>query len=111
MDHRTDPVITFYLGHLHNAELKGNILNAECPFCKQQNKNSRKTLVVFVNPESYFYGYYCCLNRCTPGGFPLYFARQLHIELSFVPGFDPDRDYAAVQVNYPVKNINHECVL
>ncbi|WP_417908495.1 DnaB-like helicase C-terminal domain-containing protein [Candidatus Electronema sp. PJ] len=104
--HRIDPVVEFYSQHLPGAELKQSILLAECPFCKQQGKTGQ--LVVFVNPESYFFGYYRCLQRCTPGGFPLHFARQSRLNLSLAPGFDPDRDYTASKVNYPIKNLNNE---
>ncbi|MBW2328727.1 MAG: AAA family ATPase [Deltaproteobacteria bacterium] len=107
MDHR-DPVTDFYKEQLPEAELKNNILTAQCPFCEQYGRTESGTLVVFLNQESYFHGYFRCLNRCSPGGFPLHFARQLHIDLRLVPWFDPDRDYTVSQVNYPVKNINHE---
>lgn len=103
---RIDPVVEFYSQHLPGAELKNSFLLAECPFCKQQGKAGQ--LVVFVNPESYFFGYYRCLQRCTPGGFPLHFARQSRLNLSLAPGFDPDRDYTASKVNYPIKNLNNE---
>ncbi len=113
----TDPVTAFYLRQIPGAKLHNKVLTADCPFCSRsgdtsnkKHKNGEKALVVFLNPESYFHGYYRCLNRCSPGGFPLHFARQSHIDLSLAPGFDPDRDYAASQVNYPVKNINHEVV-
>jgi hypothetical protein len=112
---RTDPVTDFYLRQIPGAKLHNNVLTADCPFCSRNSGQSgkkhpkgEKALVVFLNPESYFHGYYRCLNRCSPGGFPLHFARQSHLDLSLAPGFDPDRDYAASQVNYPVKNINHE---
>ena len=111
----TDPVTNFYLTQLPEAKLHNKALTADCPFCartgktlNKKRKSGEKALVVFLNPESYFHGYYRCLNRCSPGGFPLHFARQAHIDLSLVPGFDPDRDYAASQINYPVKNINYE---
>jgi len=107
MDHR-DPVSDFYKEQLPEAELKNNILTAQCPFCKQHGRTEKGTLVVFLNRESYFHGYFCCLNRCSPGGFPLHFARQLHIDLRLAPWFDPDRDYTVSQVDYPVKNLNHE---
>ncbi|RWX52396.1 hypothetical protein VU01_101513, partial [Candidatus Electrothrix marina] len=111
----TDPVTAFYLRQIPGAKLQNNILTADCPFCRRNSGQSgkkhpkgEKALVIFLNPDSYFHGYYRCLNRCSPGGFPLHFARQSHLDLSLAPGFDPDRDYAAGQVNYPVKNINHE---
>jgi hypothetical protein len=114
MNH-TDPITAFYLRHIQGAKVQNTILTADCPFCakatrstKNKRKNGEKALVVFLNPDSYFHGYFRCLNRCTPGGFPLHFARQAHLDLSLVPGFDPDRDYVSSQVNYPVKNINHE---
>ncbi|MCI5168441.1 MAG: DNA helicase, partial [Candidatus Electrothrix sp. GM3_4] len=111
----TDPVTAFYLRQIPGAKLQNNVLTADCPFCSRpgdtstkKHKNGEKALVVFLNPESYFHGYYRCLNRCSPGGFPLHFARQSHLDLSLAPGFDPDRDYVASKVNYPVSNINHE---
>ncbi|MCI5116383.1 MAG: DNA helicase [Candidatus Electrothrix sp. LOE1_4_5] len=114
MNH-TDPVTAFYLRQLPDAKQHNNALTATCPFCVQSGSHSdkkttkrRQSLVVFLNPESYFHGYYRCLNRCSPGGFPLHFARQAHLDMNLVPGFDPDRDYVASQINYPVKNINHE---
>ena len=107
MEHR-DPVTRFYKEQLPEAELKHNILTAQCPFCTQAGKEKPGKLVVFLNPESYFHGYYRCLDRCSPGGFPLHFARQLHKNMRLVPGFDPDREYTVSQVDYPVKNINHE---
>ena len=107
MDHQ-DPVTDFYKEQLPDAELKNNILTASCPFCRQQGRTEKGTLVVFLNQTSYFHGYYRCLNRCSAGGFPLHFARQLHLDLRLVPGFDPDRDYTVSQVDYPVKNLNHE---
>jgi hypothetical protein len=107
---RSDPVTEFYRKQLPEAELKNNTLSFPCPFCSQhssaKSKGQQGTLVVFLNPDSYFHGYYRCLNRCSPGGFPLHFARQARIPLSLAPGFDPDRDYAVSQVDYPVKNIN-----
>ncbi|XCN72506.1 MAG: DnaB-like helicase C-terminal domain-containing protein [Candidatus Electrothrix aestuarii] len=113
--HSTDPITAFYLRHVPGAKLQNKALIADCPFCSRSSKATDKkkksgenALVIFLNPDSYFHGYYRCLNRCSPGGFPLHFARQTHLDLSLVPGFDPDRDYAASQVDYPVKNINHE---
>ncbi len=107
MDHR-DPVTSFYKEQLPEAVLKNNILTVPCPFCGKTDGKKPGTFIVFLNPESYFHGYSCCLNRCSPGGFPLHFARQSHIDPALAPGFDPDRDYTVSQVEYPVKNLNHE---
>lgn len=105
---RRDPVTDFYKEQLPEAEHKNNILTAPCPFCRQNGRETPGTVVVFLNPESYFHGYFRCLQRCSPGGFPLHFARQLRVDMRKVPGFDPDRDYAVAQVDYPIKNLNHE---
>ncbi len=110
--HQTDPIKDFYTRQLPDAELKNKILTSPCPFCAGNSVGSKKgkpgTLVVFLNPESYFYGYFRCLNRCCPGGFPIHYARLALIKLSLAPGYDPDRDYDVTQVEYPVKNLNHE---
>ncbi|MCW5205400.1 AAA family ATPase [Desulfobulbus sp. F5] len=108
---RIDPILAFYSMHLPGAVLKNSFLMAECPFCHEQGKGGvKRLLVVFANPESHFYGYYRCLHRCTPGGFPLHFARQSRLSLSLAPGVDPDRDYATAKINYPTKNINSEII-
>ena len=106
---RPDPVLEFYSRHLPGAKLKNNFLTAACPFCTQQGKSGpTRLLAVLISPESAFHGYFRCLHRCTPGGFPLHFARQARLNLSLAPGFDPDRDYTASKVHYPIKNINND---
>lgn len=107
MDH-LDPVTTFYKEALPKASLKNNILTAPCPFCKENGKDEQGTLVVFLHPDSPFHGYYRCQQRCSAGGFPLEYARKAHINLTRVPGFDPDRDYIRNTTEYPLKNINQE---
>ncbi len=104
-----DPVTRFYLSQLPEAELKNNILQAPCPFCASKIGEKRSTLVVFVNQESYFHGYFRCLNRCAEG-FPLHFARLRGISLTQAPGYDPDRDYFGREVEYPVKNLGNELI-
>ncbi|MFP7755060.1 DnaB-like helicase C-terminal domain-containing protein [Thermodesulfobacteriota bacterium B35] len=103
----TDPITRFYQHQLPEAELKNNILTARCPFCAERGQENAD-LVVSLNPESYFHGYFRCLNFCVPGGFPLHFARLLRLDLQTVPGFDPDRDYATASIDYPLRNINSE---
>lgn len=112
MSRHPDPILDFYLRHLPGAALKNGLLLADCPFCLARSKGDaerqRRLLAVFINPESSFHGYWRCLRRCAPGGFPLHFARQARLSLSLAPGFDPDRDQAAAHINYPSKNINNE---
>ncbi len=103
----TDPITRFYQKQLPEAELKNNTLSARCPFCKEKGRIAA-TLVVSLNPESYFHGYFRCQDHCVSGGFPLHFARLRGLDLHTVPGFDPDRDYGTARIDYPLRNINHE---
>ncbi len=104
----TDPITTFYTEALPKASLKNNILTAPCPFCTANGRDKQGTMVVLLNPESYFHGYFRCLHHCSARGFALEFARQRHLPLTHVPGFDPDREYIRSRTEYPLKNINHE---
>jgi len=104
----TDAVTKFYQRQLPGATLKNAVLHAPCPFCSRQGEKEDGSLTVHLNQESYFHGYFRCRNRCIPGGFPLHFARISGISLAGTPGFDPDRDYFGREIDYPVKNINHE---
>jgi len=104
----TDAVTKFYQRQLPGATLRNAVLHALCPFCSRQGKKEDGSLTVHLNQESFFHGYFRCLNRCVPGGFPLHFARLSGISLAGTPGFDPDRDYFGREIDYPVKNINHD---
>ncbi len=106
MPRSQDPITLFYLEHLTSATLQGKLLQAPCPFCGEKKDGGR--LVVFLNPESYFHGYFRCLNRCLPGGFPLHFAEQAGISGEGLPGYDPDRESLAAAMDYPSGDINNE---
>ncbi len=103
-----DAITRFYQEQFPDAKAKNNILQTPCPFCSSRQMADQGTLIIFLNHTSYFHGYFRCTNRCVPGGFPLHFARLKKLRLLNVPGFDPDRDYSASQVEYPIKNINGE---
>lgn len=105
---RHDAVTDFYLSHIPDAVLKNNVLQASCPFCERNDAEPAGQIIVFLNPESYFHGYFRCTSRCIHGGFPLYFARLQHLDMMHVPGFDPDREYEASGIEYPIKNMNNE---
>jgi replicative DNA helicase len=105
---RYDAVTDFYLTQIPEAEQKNNILQSSCPFCKKKSSSHAGQLIVFLNPESFFHGYFRCTNRCVPGGFPLHFARLNHLNMMNVPGYDPDREYETAGIEYPVKNLNNE---
>lgn len=107
---RVDVITEFYRNQLPDGQLKNNILYAPCPFCAAKSGDRPGQLLVFLNPDSFFHGYFRCQNRCVPGGFPLYFARLRALNMMTVPGYDPDREYEAGGVEFPVKNINSEAL-
>ncbi|MBW1797991.1 MAG: DNA helicase, partial [Deltaproteobacteria bacterium] len=104
----TDEIKRFYLEHVPGAKVEGNLLKAPCPFCPTDGGEDPGTMVVYLKPESFFMGYFRCLNRCIQGGFRLYFARIMGIEPQKIPGFDPDREAFVRHLVYPNKNLNAE---
>lgn len=100
-----DTISKFYVKHLRQSWQEK--LTAECPFCQERGFESGR-LVVYLNRDSFFHGFFRCSNRCVPGGYPLWFARLSAIPLSGVPGYDRDSDGAGQLVDYPVQNINDE---
>ncbi len=105
MAEHNDVISKFYLKHLGEKWQEKSI--AECPFCKEHGYENGR-LHVFFNRTSFFHGYFRCLNRCVPGGFPLWFARLAAIPLSEVPDYDPDQESVVAQFDYPVENINDD---
>ena len=103
-----DPIRQFYTTHLPEGRLEKHTLTADCPFCRQTGRGDPGKIVVFLNKDGFFHGYFRCLNRCVPGGFPLWFARTAGIDPALVPGFDPDREPFLLQADYPARNINAE---
>jgi len=101
-----DKTKQFYLTHLQGAKVEGSMLKASCPFCANPDNLKPGLLVVYLDPESYFYGYFRCSNRCKPGGFTPHFGRLLGLDPQTVPGFDPDRTGYVRDVLFPPKNIN-----
>ena len=105
---QAEEIKKLYLDHVPGAKVEGNILKGPCPFCASGGDGKTGTLVAYLDPESFFYGYFRCLSRCHPGGFPLYFAKLMGIDLQRVPGYDPDREAFIRDVAYPTKNIGPE---
>ena len=103
----SDAVTRFYLDQLPEAQLKNNTLHAPCPFCGGRD-GREASLVVFLQPDSFFHGYFRCADGCAASGFPLHFARLRGTRLAQVPGYDPDREYFGREVDYPVRNLNNE---
>ena len=101
-------VYEFYKKNLSNSSLDKTTLLGDCPFCSEKGLEGTQKLVVSVNPEGFFHGYFRCLNRCVPGGFPLWFTTLAKLDPELTPGFDPDREYSLRQTDYPVQTINQE---
>jgi len=96
----------FYLQHLEGVQMDGFQLQAPCPFCSTVENGEPGKLIVDLDPDSFFYGYFRCLNRCKSGGFPLYFAKLRGIDLKLAPGYDPDRNPYVRSIVFPAKNLN-----
>ena len=105
---RPEAIQNFYLEHIPEAKIEDNILKAPCPFCGSEDRKGGGNLVAYLDPESFFMGYFRCLNRCRPGGFAPHFARLLGIDAQEVPGYDPDREIHVRAVVYPSRNVNNE---
>jgi replicative DNA helicase len=105
---RYEEIKAFYLANIPGSKLEKKYLKAPCPFCSSNGKEKKGLFVVHLDPDSHFLGYFRCLNKCLPGGFPLYFARLLDLDPAKVPGFDPDRNPYIPDTIYPLKNLNGE---
>ena len=108
MSDYTQAVSEFYKKNLKNSSLDKTRLVGDCPFCAGKGLDGAAKLVVSINPEGFFHGYFRCLNRCVPGGFPLWYARLAKLEPESTPGYDPDREYPLRQIDYPTHSINQE---
>ena len=104
----TQEIKRFYLEQVPGATVDGNLLKAPCPICSSAENNAPGRLIAYLNPASYFIGYFRCSNRCVPGGFPLFFGKLMGIEPKVIPGYDPDREPFVRDIAYPAKNLNAE---
>lgn len=98
----------FYQDNLPGAVIEGTMLKAPCPFCQSRGHKEAGVLVVSLNSDSFFSGYFRCLNRCVPGGFAPHFARLRTLDSDTVPGHDPEQEPYVHEVDWPLKNINHD---
>lgn len=88
--------------------MDGKHLKAPCPFCSSNSQKKPGIMVFHLDRDSHFFGYFRCLNRCIPGGFPAYFGRIMDLDPTKVPGHDPDRNPYVRDTAYPAKNLNGE---
>ncbi len=103
-----EPIQSFYLQHLPDAEMKGQRILAPCPFCQRADQPDTGKIVVMVNPESYFRGYFRCTRQCVPGGFHFYFARLMGIGDAGVPGAEDQAEPYAFDVHFPPRHLAAE---
>lgn len=103
-----DEIKEFYLEHVPGAEVDKGLLKGPCPLCGSGPDRHQGTLVAYLDPGSLFQGYFRCLSRCRPGGFPPYFARCMGIDPHKVPGYDSDREAFVRDVAFPTKNLGPE---
>jgi len=103
-----EAVRRFYAGLLPEGRIEKNILKSPCPLCAEGNADTAGDLWVDLDPESGFFGYFHCTRRCSPGGFPLFFARRRSLDPAQVPGFDPDREPFVRDAPLPTKHLNLE---
>lgn len=98
----------FYQGQLPDGVLQGTTLKARCPFCERRGRKEAGELLVHLDTQGYFAGYFRCLSRCVPGGFAPYFARLRGLDGALVPGYDPDRQPYIQAEDWPQENLNRE---
>lgn len=101
------PIAQFYQEHLPDGVTPNSILTAECPFCKREPTGKKGKIIVFLNPNSLFFGYFRCSVACVEGGFPQWFAELAGIDNSLVPGHIEEELVLQDLVN-PPGNINAE---
>jgi len=103
-----EKLTAFYRAHLESSKLEGMMLKAKCPFCLARGRKTAGTLVVFLNPEGYFSGYFRCLNRCVPSGFAPHFAKLMGLDPSDVPDHNPEKEPYIDSREWPSTNINQD---
>ena len=108
MSEYAQAVLEFYEKNIHHGSLDKTTLTGDCPFCPEKGLDGTSKLVVSINPDGFFHGFFRCLNRCVPGGFPLWYTTLAKLDPERTPGFDPDREYSLQQTDYPVQSINQE---
>ncbi len=106
----TEKIKKFYLKHVPGAKIEKQYLKAPCPFCQAKGVAKPGILVVYLNPESFFSGYFRCLNKCRPGGFALYFCQLMGIDPNEVPGYDSDREPYVRDIIFPIKNLKPDII-
>jgi replicative DNA helicase len=103
-----ETIVSFYKSHLPQWTEQGQWLMAPCPFCARRKLPNPGRIVVHVNPQSFFRGYFQCTAHCLPGGFHLYFGRLMGIKPELIPGHDPDREAYAANTQYPPRHLGAE---
>jgi replicative DNA helicase len=101
-------IIAFYVEHLSGARVTGQTISAPCPFCTPSDDGAPGKIQVYLNPESYFRGYFRCTRHCSAGGYHFHFGRLMGIADEKVPGFNADLETYAMDVQYPPRHLGAE---
>jgi len=101
-------MIDIYRQNLSGMKNLGKHLTANCPFCREKGLDGTDSFFVVTSRDSFFCGYFRCMNRCVAGGFPLWFAHLLRLDPASVPGYDPDREPFTLSTYYPPLTLNQE---
>lgn len=103
-----EQVKSFYMKCLPGAKAKGHNLTSPCPFCARGENDETGKLMIHLNPESYFRGYFRCTRHCVPGGFHFHFARLMGISEANIPGTDRQTEPYTADVLYPPRHMASE---
>ena len=97
----------FYRDQLPDGIVKDSVLTAECPFCKKSDADKKGKVLVFLNPTSFFYGYFRCLSHCMERGYAHWFAHLAGADPTCLPYIE-ENELVLPNSSFPGKNINTE---
>lgn len=101
-------IAEFYQRQLPDGVIDGTTLTANCPFCLHRGRKESDKIIVNLNSQDHFHGYFRCLDHCVPGGYAPHFGRLRGLDPATVPGFDPEREPYSSAEEWPLKTMNQE---
>ena len=98
-------ISAFYQKRLPDGDLKDSVLTAECPLCRKKGLPRHGKMQVFLNPTSFFFGYFRCTSGCMESGYAHWFATLTGSTGEELPPL-PDEEIYWQQARFPERNIN-----